>query len=33
MREEFLEKELPEIIKKMKLLGIGIDEIKKLYEL
>ena len=28
MREEFLEKELPEVIKKMKLLGIGIEEIK-----
>ena len=28
MREEFLEKELPEVIKKMKLLGIGLDEIK-----
>ena len=28
MREEFLEKELPEVVKKMKLLGIGLDEIK-----
>ena len=28
MREEFLEKELPEVIKKMKLLGIGLDEIR-----
>jgi DNA-binding transcriptional regulator YhcF (GntR family) len=28
MRDEFLEKELPEVIKKMKLLGIGLDEIK-----
>ena len=28
MREEFLEKELPEVIKKMKPLGIGLDEIK-----
>ena len=28
MREEFLEKELPEVVKKMKLLGIGIEEIK-----
>ena len=33
MREEFLEKELPEVVKKMKLLGIGLDEIKKSYEL
>ena len=33
MREEFLEKELPEVVKKMKLLGIGLDEIKKTYEL
>ncbi len=33
MREEFLEKELPELVKKMKLLGIGLDEIKKSYEL
>jgi DNA-binding transcriptional regulator YhcF (GntR family) len=31
MREEFLEKELPELIKKMKLLGIGMDEISKQY--
>ena len=30
MREEFLEKELPEVVKKMKLLGIGLDEIKKI---
>ena len=28
MREEFLEKELPEVVKKMKLLGIGLEEIK-----
>lgn len=28
MREEFLEKELPEVVKKMKLLGISLDEIK-----
>ena len=28
MRAEFLEKELPEVVKKMKLLGISIDEIK-----
>ena len=32
MREEFLEKELPELVKKMKLLGIGLDEIKRIYE-
>ena len=31
MREEFLKKELPEVINKMKLLGIGMDEISKLY--
>ncbi len=31
MRNEFLEKELPEVIKKMKLLGIGLDEINKQY--
>ncbi len=31
MRDEFLEKELPEVIKKMKLLGIGLDEISKQY--
>ena len=30
MREEFLEKELPEVVKKMKLLGITIDEVKSL---
>ena len=33
IREEFLEKELPEVVKKMKLLGIGLDEINKSYEL
>ena len=33
MREEFLEKELPEVIKKMKLLGISMDDMKKSYEL
>lgn len=33
MREEFLEKELPEVVKKMKLLGISLDEVNSLYEL
>jgi hypothetical protein len=33
MREEFITKELPEVVKKMKLLGIGLDEIKNSYEL
>ncbi|MBR6929017.1 MAG: GntR family transcriptional regulator [Bacteroidales bacterium] len=33
MREEFITKELPEVVKKMKLLGIGLDDIKSLNEL
>ena len=33
MREEFLEKELPDVVKKMRLLGITIDEVKNAYEL
>ena len=33
MRTEFLEKELPEVIKKVKLLGVSIDEIKNAYGL
>ena len=28
MRDDFLEKELPEIVNKMRLLGIGIEEIR-----
>ncbi len=32
MKNEFLNNELPQVIKKMKLLGIGLDEIKKLYQ-
>ena len=32
MREEFLEKELPEVVKKMKLLDIGVDEMKNAYD-
>ena len=32
MREEFLEKELPEVVKKMKLLGIGMNEINHLFQ-
>ena len=31
MREEFLEKELPDVIKKMKLLGVGLEEINNDY--
>ena len=33
MREEFITKELPEVVKKLKLLGIGLDDIKSLNEL
>jgi len=33
MRKEFIEKELPDLVKKMKLLDIGLDEIKSSYEL
>ena len=33
MREEFLTKELPEVIKKMKLLGISIDDVRNAYGL
>ena len=32
MRAEFLEKELPEVVKKMKLLGIGPDEINQQFK-
>ena len=31
MKNEFINNELPQVIKKMKLLGIGIDEIKNLF--
>ena len=31
MRDEFLEKELPEVVKKMKLLGIGLEDIGDVY--
>lgn len=30
MREEFLEKELPAVVNKMKLLGVTIDDMKEL---
>lgn len=30
MREEFLEKELPEVVKKMKLLGVTIEDVKSM---
>ena len=30
MREEFLEKELPEVIKKMQLLGVTIEDVKSM---
>ena len=33
MRDEFLEKELPEVVKKMKLLGISLDDVKNAYGL
>lgn len=32
MKNEFINNDLPQVIKKMKLLGIGLDEIKKLYQ-
>jgi DNA-binding transcriptional regulator YhcF (GntR family) len=32
MKNEFINNELPQVIKKMKLLGISMDEIKKLYK-
>ena len=31
MKNEFINNELPQVIKKMKLLGIGLDEISKQY--
>ena len=30
MKEEFINEELPQVIKKMKLLGISLDEVKTL---
>ena len=33
MRDEFLTKELPEVVRKMKLLGISPDEMKNAYGL
>ena len=33
MRDEFLEKDLPEVVKKMKLLGVSIDDVKNAYGL
>ena len=33
MRDEFLEKDLPEVVKKMKLLGISLDDVKNAYGL
>ncbi len=33
MRDEFLTKELPEVVRKMKLLGISIEEVKNAYGL
>ena len=33
MREEFLTKDLPEVVKKMKLLGISLDDVKNAYGL
>ena len=30
MRQEFLEKELPEVIKKMNLLGVTIEDVKSM---
>ena len=32
MKNEFINNELPQVIKKMKLLGIGMDEINNLYK-
>lgn len=32
MKNEFINNELPQVIKKMKLLGISMDEIKNLYK-
>ena len=32
MKNEFINNELPQVIKKMKLLGIGMDEISNLYK-
>ena len=32
MKNEFINNELPQVIKKMKLLGIGMDEIINLYK-
>ena len=31
MKEEFMNDELPELVKKMKLLGIGLNEMKKFF--
>ena len=33
MKEEFMNNELPEVVRKMKLLGIGIDELKQYFSL
>ena len=30
MREEFLEKELPEVVKKMNLLGVTLEDVKSM---
>ena len=32
MKNEFINNELPQVVKKMKLLGIGIDEINNLFK-
>ena len=32
MKEEFINEELPQVVKKMKLLGIGIDEINSQFK-
>ena len=31
MKEEFINEELPEVVKKMKLLGIGLEDLKKYF--
>ena len=31
-KKHFIEEELPDIVKKLKMLGISIDEVKKIYE-
>ena len=33
MKEEFMNNELPDVVRKMKLLGIGIDELKQYFSL